>query len=279
MNHLSAAAKSPDFGDIKTRQQAAWSSGDYAAIGVTLQVVGENLAEALDLRAGQGVLDVAAGNGNFSLAAARRNTRVTSTDYVPGLLEDGAERARAERLDVSFQIADAESLPFEDDTFDIVASTFGVMFTPGQQQAAAELKRVCRPGGKIGMANWTATGFIGQLFKVVGRYLPPPAGVASPALWGEPAHVADLFGCELDELDATVRRFVFRYPSGWAWLTHFREVYGPLRVAFASLSEAAQHSLSRDLMDLVERFNVADDATMVVPSDYLEVIHSPRQHT
>ena len=279
MNHLATSAKSPDFGEIKTRQQAAWSSGDYAAVGITLQIVGEHLAEAMDLRAGQDVLDVAAGNGNFSLAAARRCARVTSTDYVASLLENGAERARAERLDITFQIADAEALPFGDDSFDAVASTFGVMFTPDHERAAAELLRVCRPGGRIGMANWTADSFVGQLFRTVGRHLPPPAGVPSPALWGDPGYVAGLFGCAAAELTVAVRQFNFRYPSARAWLDHFRTVYGPVRKAFAALSGEQRDSLSRELTLLAERFNVAGDTTLVVPGDYLEVVYSPRKLT
>ncbi len=173
-----------DLTALKTRQQTAWASGDYAVIGTTLQIVGEQLAEACDLRCDERVLDVAAGNGNATLAAARRGCHVTSTDYVAALLERGAERARAERLEVEFQVADAEALPFADASFDAVLSTFGVMFTPDQARAAAELARVCRPGGRIGLASWTPDGFIGRLFKVLGRHLPPPPGVQPPSLWG-----------------------------------------------------------------------------------------------
>ena len=174
----------PDLGAVKTRQQGAWSSGDYAIVGTTLQIVGETLCEALDLRAGQKVLDVAAGNGNVTLAAARRWCEVVSTDYVPALLERGRGRAAAEGLAIEFRQADAEALPFVDASFDVVVSTFGVMFTPDQDKAAAELLRVCRPGGKVGLANWTPDGFIGQLFKTIGKHAPPPVGVRSPALWG-----------------------------------------------------------------------------------------------
>src|SRR5271170_3873010 len=177
-------ASSPDLAAIKTRQQGAWSSGDYAIVGTTLQIVGEQLCEALDIRAGQKVLDVAAGNGNVSLAAARRWCEVTATDYVPSLLERGRKRAEAEGLTLEFQPADAEALPFADKAFDAVVSTFGVMFTPNQERAAAEMVRVCKSGGKIGMANWTPDGFIGQLFKTPGKHVAPPAGVKSPALWG-----------------------------------------------------------------------------------------------
>src|SRR3954471_8904824 len=174
----------PDFKAIKTRQQGAWSSGDYAVVGTTLQIVGEQLCEALDVRSGQKVLDVAAGNGNVALAAARRWCDVVATDYVPALLDRARERAAADRLNIAFREADAEDLPFADGSFDAVVSTFGVMFTPDQDRAAAELVRVCRSGGKIGLANWTPDGFIGQVFKIIGKHLPPSPGVRSPALWG-----------------------------------------------------------------------------------------------
>src|SRR5258706_10436748 len=194
MNIQSAVPVSSSFATVKSRQQIAWGSGDYAVIGTTLQIVGEALCEAIDLRSNQRVLDVAAGNGNATLAAARRFAEVVSTDYVGSLLERGKERAKADRLNVTFQEADAEALPFGDATFDVVLSTFGVMFTPNQQQAAAELLRVCRPGGKIGLANWTPDSFIGQLFKTIGKYVPPAPGVKSPALWGSEGHLAGLFG-------------------------------------------------------------------------------------
>ena len=202
-----------DFTAVKQRQQTAWSSGDYAVVGTTLQIVGEELCEALDLRAGETVLDVAAGNGNATLAAARRWCDVVSTDYVPSLLERGRARASAEGLSIEFQQADAEALPFADDTFDIVLSTFGVMFTPDQNKAAAELMRVCKSGGRIGLANWTPEGFIGQVFKVLGRYLPPPAGVKSPALWGTREHLVRLFELEPAEIRTEKRSFKFRYRS------------------------------------------------------------------
>src|SRR5262245_18722510 len=196
MNLHAAAPASVDLATIKGRQQAAWASGDYAVIGTTLQIVGETLCEAVDLRSNQRVLDVAAGNGNATLAAARRFAEVVSTDYVGALLERGRERAAADRLPVTFQEADAEALPFADGSFDVVLSTFGVMFTTNQQQAANELMRVCRPGGKIGMANWTPEGFIGRLFKIIGKYVPPAPGVKSPALWGNKAHLDALFGAK-----------------------------------------------------------------------------------
>jgi SAM-dependent methyltransferase len=260
-----------DLAAIKSRQQATWASGDYAVVGTTLQIVGEELAEALDLRAGQSVLDVAAGNGNASLAAARRWCDVVSTDYVPALLERGRERAAAERLPIEFRQADAESLPFADGAFDAVVSTFGVMFTPDHEKAAAETIRVCRPGGKIGLANWTPGGFIGQLFKTIGLHVPPPAGVKSPALWGTREHLADLFGSHAAAIDTKRRMFVFRYRSAGHFIEVFRTWYGPVLKAFAALDGDGQAALAADLTALVDRFNTSGDATMVVPSEYLEV--------
>ncbi|AMJ59968.1 class I SAM-dependent methyltransferase [Bosea sp. PAMC 26642] len=270
------APQTVDFPAIKARQQAAWSSGDYAVVGTTLQIVGENLCEALDLRSGQTVLDVAAGNGNASLAAARRWCKVTSTDYVGALLDRARERAGAERLEMSFREADAEALPFADASFDAVLSTFGVMFTPDQEQAAAELVRVCRHGGKIGMANWTPEGFIGQLFKTIGKHVPPPQGARSPALWGTQARLAELFDPRLATIEATDRHFDFRYRSPEHWLEVFKGYYGPVLKAFASLAPPAQAALEQDLMALIARFNRSGDGTMVVPSAYLEVIITRR---
>src|SRR5690606_12509517 len=213
-----ASASQPDLTAMKTRQHGAWSSGDYAVVGTTLQIVGEDLCEALDIRAGQKVLDVAAGNGNVSLAAARRWCDVVATDYVPALLGRARERAAAERLAIEFREADAEALPFPDSTFDAVVSTFGVMFTPDQDQAAAEMLRVCRPGGKIGLANWTPQGFIGQLFKTIGQYLPPPAGARSPALWGTRERLCEMFEAQAQAIQIEPRHFVFRYRSPGHWL-------------------------------------------------------------
>lgn len=261
-----------DLKAVKTRQQGAWSSGDYAVVGTTLQIVGEQLCETLDLRAGQRVLDVAAGNGNVTLAAARRWCKVVSTDYVPALLERGRERAAAERLDIEFQQADAEALPFADATFDVVVSTFGVMFTPDQDRAAAELTRVCKRGGKIGLANWTPDGFIGQLFKVIGKHLPPPAGVKSPALWGTGARITEMFGPQAAAIEIKQRAFVFRYHSAEHWLEVFKTYYGPLLKAFAALEPGAQSALAQDLVALVGQFNRSGDRSMIVPSDYLEIV-------
>jgi SAM-dependent methyltransferase len=267
-----AIPAAPDYAALKARQHGAWSSGDYAVVGTTLQIVGEELCEALDLRAGQSVLDVAAGNGNVSLAAARRWCDVVATDYVPALLERARERAQAERLPITFQEADAEALPFHDRSFDVVVSTFGVMFTPDQERAAVELARVCRRGGKIGLANWTPEGFIGQLFKTIGKHLPPPAGAKSPARWGTGAGLDELFGTHSVSIDATARHFVLRYRSPEHWLEVFKTYYGPVLKAFAALAPAAQSDLERDILALIARFNRADDGSMVVPSEYLEAV-------
>lgn len=273
---LKPADTQPDLSAVKQRQQGAWSSGDYAVVGTTLQIVGEQLCEALDLRAGSKVLDVAAGNGNVTLAAARRWCEVTSTDYVPALLERGRERATAEHLKVEFREADAEALPFADASYDVVVSTFGVMFTPDQDKAASELARVCRSGGKIGLANWTPQGFIGQLFKTLGKHLPPPAGVKSPALWGTKARLEEMFGCTASEISAEPRMFVFRYRSPDHFLDVFRSFYGPMLKAFAALDANGQAALKRDLLALAGEFNHADDGTIVVHSEYLEAVITKR---
>jgi SAM-dependent methyltransferase len=263
----------PDFAAIKSRQQGAWSTGNYAVVGTTLQIVGESLCEALDLRARSSVLDVAAGNGNATLAAARRFADVTSTDYVPALLETARRRAEAEGLTVRFQEADAENLPFPDDSFDVVLSTFGVMFTPDQEKAAAELARVCRRGGKIGLANWTPEGFIGQLFKTIGGYVPPPAGVKPPSLWGTEARLQELFG-KAATVGATRRNFIFRYRSPEHFLEVFRTYYGPMNKTFAALAAEPdkQAAFTRDLLALMQRGNCSGDDTLVLPSEYLEVV-------
>ena len=272
-----AAAKTGhDLTAVKSKQQAVWSSGDYAVVGTTLQIVGEQLAEAMDLRPGQKVLDVAAGNGNVTLAAARRWCDVTSTDYVDALLARGRERAEAERLTVQFQNADAENLPFPDGAFDAVVSTFGVMFTADQDRAADELLRVCKSGGRIGLANWTPDGFIGQVFKTIGKHLPPPTGVKSPALWGTGARITELFEAQASSIQLEQRDFVFRYRSTQHWLDVFKTYYGPLLKTFGALEPQAQAALTDDLFALLKRFNRSGDKTMVVPSEYLEVVVTRR---
>ena len=265
-----------DFTALKNRQQVAWASGDYAVIGTTLQIVGESLAEACDLRWDDKVLDVAAGNGNASLAAARRGCSVTSTDYVGALLERGAERARAERLEIRFQPADAEALPFADASFDAVLSTFGVMFTPDHAKSAAEMVRVCRPGGRIGLANWTPDGFVGQIFKTLARHLPPPPGAKSPSLWGVESHLQSLFAATSSSIRVAPRTFSFRYRSPAHFVEVFRAWYGPLHKAFEALPVDAAAALQRDLIELLERMNTAGRQSLVVPSEYLEIVdHAP----
>lgn len=265
-----------DLSHVKGRQQAAWSSGDYAVVGTTLQIVGETLCEAVDLSGNERVLDVAAGNGNASLAAARRFAEVVSTDYVGTLLDRGRERAAADRLPITFQQGDAENLPFADGHFDVVLSTFGVMFTPDQERAASEMLRVCRRGGRIGLANWTPEGFVGQLFKTIGKHMPPPAGLQSPALWGTRARIAELFGAHASKIDIEPRNFVFRYRSPQHWLDIFRTYYGPVLKAFAALPAEAQSSLAADLLALARQFNRSGDATLAAPGEYLEIVVTKR---
>lgn len=269
---LSTSSPGVDFAAVKSRQQLAWSAGDYAVVGTTLQMVGESLCEALDLRARERVLDVAAGNGNATLAAARRWCDVVSSDYVPALLERGRARASAEGLPVQFEQADAENLPYPDESFDVVMSTFGVMFTPDQHKAAAEMARVCKQGGQIGLANWTPASFIGELFKLIGRYAPPPAGVRSPALWGTEEHLRELFSNRIDSAKLERKYFVFRYRSAAHWVEVFRTYYGPMQKAFGALDAAMQESLAADLTALAEKFNRATDGSLVAPSEYLEVV-------
>lgn len=271
LKHVAVAA-APDYDAIKTRQQATWTSGDYAVIGVTLQIVGESLAETVDIRAGERVLDVAAGNGNATLAAARRFAQVTSTDYVEALLKKGAARAAAEGFKITFKVADAEALPFENSCFDVVLSTFGAMFTPDHRKPASEMLRVARHGGRIGLTNWTPDGFIGQLFKVVGKYLPPPAGLQSPALWGTEPHIVHLFGHEAADIQCTRKIFNFRYESAARWLQIFRDYYGPTHKAFAALDTSGQRGLEADITELLERLNVGGQNSLVIPSEYLEVV-------
>ena len=267
-----ARVQAPDLAAIKHRQRATWASGDFAVVGTTLQIVGETLAEAVDVRAGEHVLDVAAGNGNATLAAARRFAQVISTDYVPALLDKGRARARAEGLSIHFEEADVEALPFADATFDVVLSTFGAMFAPDHARTAAEMMRVLKPGGRLGMANWTPDGFIGRLFKVIGAHVPPPAGLRSPALWGSEPHVGTLFGAHAAHIRCERRHFNFRYRSAAHWLQVFRDFYGPTHKAFLSLDLAGAAALERDIVQLLAQMNVAGPDSLVVPAEYLEII-------
>ncbi len=276
MDGITTSVAAPNFAAIKQKQQATWASGDFAVVGTTLQIVGELLAEAADVRADERVLDVAAGNGNATLAAARRFARVTSTDYVPALLDRGRERARAESLAVRFLEADAEELPFADGTYDVVLSTFGAMFTPEHARVAGEMMRVLRPGGRLGMANWTPEGFIGRLFKVIGAHVPPPAGLKSPAMWGSEPYLADLFGARAAQIRCERRIFNFRYRSAAHFVQVFRDYYGPTLKAFAALDETGKHALERDITALLAEFNTAGPASLVVPGEYLELVVTKR---
>jgi SAM-dependent methyltransferase len=269
---IATSTHAVDLAAVKARQQAAWSTGNYAVVGTTIQIVGENLCEALDLHSGARVLDVAAGNGNATLAAARRWCDVTSTDYVPSLLEAGRVRAQAEGHTIRFQEADAENLPFADASFDVVMSTFGVMFTPDQDRVAGELLRVCRPGGRIGLANWTPESFIGQVFRTIGKYVPPAPGLRAPSLWGTEARLGELFGRGAQQIRATRRDFVFRYRSPAHWIDVFRTYYGPMNRTFGALDAGKQAAFTEDLLDLLQSRNRSGDGTLVLPSEYLEAV-------
>ncbi|MBA3528088.1 MAG: class I SAM-dependent methyltransferase [Propionibacteriaceae bacterium] len=268
--------QTPDLAAIKGRQQKAWSAGDYGKVGVTLTMMGEHLAEAVDLRPGQRVLDVASGNGNASLAAARRFCDVTAIDYVPMLLEQGRRRAEAEGLTVDFREGDAENLPFEDASFDVVLSTLGVMFAPNQQKAAAEILRVSKPGGKIGLVNWVPDGYVGDLFRTMGKYVPPPPGLKPPFRWGTEEGLRELLGEGASSLQTRRRSFVWRFPSARHHVEFMREYYGPLSKAFGTLDEEGQQALEGDLISLVESYNRSDDGTAVWPADYLETVATRR---
>ena len=262
---------SVDLAAVKTKQQAMWASGNFAVIGTTLQIVGELLCEAVDLRSGEQVLDVAAGNGNATLAAARRFARVTSSDYVPELLERGKRRADADGLTVRFDVADAEALPYDAASFDVVLSTFGVMFAPNHARSSSELLRVCRLGGRIGLASWTPEGFLGALLRVVARHVPPPPGVPSPLLWGTPDHLRNLFA-GVAAIEHTHREFAFRYESPEHFVDVFRTYYGPVHKAFAALDDSGRAALESDLLSLLRDADVGGGRGLVIPAEYLETV-------
>jgi ubiquinone/menaquinone biosynthesis C-methylase UbiE len=262
----------PDLGAIKQRQQATWASGDYHMIGTQLQIVSELLIEALDVHSTEHVLDVATGSGNAALAAARRGCPVVGLDYVPALLERARLRAAAEGLEAEFIEGDAEALPYEDASFDVISSVFGAMFAPDQEQTARELTRVCRAGGRIGLVAHTPEGFIGQLFRTNAKHVPPPVGLRSPVLWGIEERLRELFGDAIAEIRAAKRDYVFRYRSPEAYLDYWQHYYGPTMTSFKAVGEVGRAALETDLLGLIARFNRADDGTMVVPSEYLETV-------
>ena len=261
-----------DLEAVTAAQQYIWSEGDFARVGHAHQLASENLCEAAELLPGEKVLDVACGSGNTAIAAARRFAEVTGLDYVPGLLEHGRERAKAELVDVNYVEGDAQALPFEDASFDCVLSTFGVMFAPDQPRAAAELLRVCRPGGRIGLACWTPDGMVGEMFGITTRHAPPPFELDSPVLWGTEEHLRGLFGDGVSELRTGRRHFIQRWPSPEYALGYMRKWFGPTKFAFARLDEAGGEALAADLTDLYRRHNTAGDPVVVAPAAYLEVV-------
>ncbi len=264
--------QAPDTNALKERQRKIWTAGEYARIGNPIAIMGELLCEAVDLRSGDKVLDVATGSGNTALSAARRFCEATGVDYVPELIEHAKQRAAAEGLGVAFEVGDAENLPYPDASFDVVLSTLGVMFTPNQEKAASELLRVCRPGGKVGLANWTPDGYVGNMFRIVGKHFPPPPGIKSPPLWGTEERLRELLGDGISSLDVKRRTYVFRYPSAGHFIEHFRSYYGLMNKAFESLDPDGREGLESDLRQLIAEWNVSGDGTAVLPSDYLEVV-------
>ncbi|HEY4346328.1 MAG TPA: class I SAM-dependent methyltransferase [Gaiellaceae bacterium] len=262
----------PDFEAIKQRQQQTWASGDFAAVAARIVLVAEQLVDNADLHAGWNVLDVATGSGNAAIAAARLGCTAVGVDYVPALLERGRERARAEDLPVVLLEGDAEALPFPDDSFDAVTSVFGSMFAPDHARAASELVRVCRPGGTIALASWTPDGFIGQLFRTITGFVAPPAGVASPMLWGTEAHLRELFGRSVTSLEVTEHTFTFRFPSAQDFVTFFKSWYGPTLKAFAALEVDARDALGRELVTLARRFDRLGTDAIAIPATYTESV-------
>ena len=272
MTHTLEPTK-PDLDAVKQRQQAAWASGDFAVVASRIVLVAEHLCDTADLQAGWRVLDVATGSGNAAIAAARHGATAVGVDYVPALLERGRLRAEAEGLSVELIEGDAESLPFPDASFDAVTSVFGSMFAPDHAQAAGELLRVCRPGGTIGLANWTPDGFIGELFRTVAAHVPPPAGVQSPMLWGTEAHLRTLFGDAIASLEIEERTFTFRFTSAEEFVLFFRTWYGPTLKAFAALEGDARDALEQDLLALARRSDRLGSADAIaIPATYIEAV-------
>jgi ubiquinone/menaquinone biosynthesis C-methylase UbiE len=261
-----------DLAALKRGQQAMWGSGDYGAIAAMIQIVAERLVESVDPAAGSSVLDVAGGTGNAAIAAARSNCRVTCTDYAPTLLDRARERARAEHLEIAFETADAEALPYADGAYDVVLSVFGAMFAPDQASTAAELARVCRPGGLIGLAAWTPDGLLGDWFRATATHAAPPAGLASPLSWGTEDGVAELLGDAVSSIETRRRMFTWRFPDPAAFVDTFRTVYGPTLKAFAVVGDDGAASLEQDLLAVVERAAHPRGDAIAIPAEYLEVV-------
>jgi ubiquinone/menaquinone biosynthesis C-methylase UbiE len=269
---MTTQPQAPSMSAIKERMHKVWTSGNYAKIGNPIAIMGELLCEATDLRSGDTVLDVATGSGNTAISAARRFCDVTGMDLAPESIEHARRRAEAEGMDITFEVGDAEDLHYPDASFDVVLSTIGVMFCPNQEKAASELLRVCKPGGKIGLSSWTPDGFTGNMLRTVGKHVPPPPGVKPPSLWGTEERLRELFGEGTSSLETTRRTYNFRYPSPEHFVDWFRNYYGPTVRAFAALEPEGQDALARDLKELLEERNVSGDGTLVVPSDYLEMV-------
>ncbi|HKB06088.1 MAG TPA: class I SAM-dependent methyltransferase [Gemmataceae bacterium] len=263
----------PDFAAVKTRQQATWASGDFAVVAARIVHQAEELAEAADLQAGWQVLDVATGSGNAAIAAARRGCDAVGLDYVPALLERGRVRAAAEHLDVEFVAGDAENLPFPGASFDAVLSIYGVMFAPNHRRTAAELVRVCRPGGRIALASWTPDGFIGETFRVFSRYVPPVPGLQPPVFWGEENYLESLFERAAASITSHRRTAVFRFRSAEENVDFFRTYYGPTLRAFESLDPARRQALRNDLLALARRYDRnRGTGPIAIAADYLETV-------
>jgi SAM-dependent methyltransferase len=264
----------PDLAAIKERQQQAWASGDFAVVAARIVLVAEQLCDTADLHAGWRVLDVATGSGNAAIAAARLGCTAVGVDYVPALLERGRERAAAEGLAVELLEGDAEALPFPDDSFDAVMSVFGSMFAPDHRRAAAELMRVCRPGGTIALASWSPDGFVGELFRTVGAHVPPPAGLASPMLWGTETHLRELFGDGIASLELDERTFTWRFRSAEELVEFFRTWYGPTVKAFAAVDGGAREALERDLVELASEWDRlgGGSGAIAIPATYTEAV-------
>ena len=263
---------SPDLAAVKAKQRKMWASCDYSAVAARIAVMAEDMVQAAGLRAGERVLDVATGSGNAAIAAARNGCEVIGTDYVPELLERARARAAAEGLAVTFAEADAEDLPYPDGEFDAVTSSLGVMFAPDQERAAAELARVCRPGGTIAMVNWTPSGFIGGLLRTVGKHVPPPPGVRPPTLWGTEERLRELLGDAVSDLRVTRREFVFRFQSAEDFTRFFLDNYGPTLKAYEALDEQGKQRLFDDLVALANEFDQEPGPSVAMPAEYVEVV-------
>ena len=257
---------------VKERQQLMWASGDFHAVATLIQPLADVLCDTVDLQAGWRVLDVACGSGNASIAAARCGCDAVGIDYVPALLARGRRRAEAEGLSVELLEGDAEAIPFPDGSFDAVLSVYRSMFAPNHRQAAKELARVCKPGGRIGLATWTPNGFIGEMLNVVAAHVPPPPGVPSPILWGTESYLRDLFGDQVDTLTSTERTFTFRFRSAEEYVDYFRTYYGPTVKAFETAGTAGADALFGDLVDLVRRYARTTSGPVSIPATYLETV-------